>query len=210
VENYFVPITSEKMNAFQNKVDPSIFEIPPLGRHYSELWQEEDVELDAAENQQQKYLDVTLNLIVAAESLETHGLTQRLLSLFIDEKKKRDYTQEDPSSDHNANVAINTNDYSPYSLRTFEEKVLKELKNLGVLGNIEAELADDEICKEIKNLQEQLRQTIKKNEEVREEILTKVRWNLSEEKNIQRRWQEVKQIEKEYKTWRRKRQKSSN
>lgn len=57
-----------------------------------------DVELDAAEYQQQKYLHLTLNLRVPAESLETHGLSQR------------DYTQENPSHEHNVNVAIYSND----------------------------------------------------------------------------------------------------
>lgn len=209
VETYFVPITQEKLNilAPKNIKPESILEIPSVGRHYSEQWNEEDAQLfyDSDGDRPRKKSNVLkfddlLNLDSSAETIESHSLTQRLLSSLFEEKRKKEYVggHEDPYDMQEPNIG--SHDYTPHALQYFEDKVIKELKALGIVTTeLDVKNKHDEICVEIQNVQDQLKELHAKNEETRANLYNKVKDVLGLEKKMQKRWQDVKQIDKEYK-----------
>eukprot|EP01080_Neovahlkampfia_damariscottae_P003447 gene3447-6096_t len=235
IETYFVPITSiEKLNYLQPKAIDLNFEIPPLGKHYSEDWMDEDSEM-YHENENKKKIknkkinsmgeikSDELNLEIASESLESNNLIQRLLSTLIDENnikgssssRKRtklkkiddDFLNEDVDND---DISISTNDYTPKALKYFGDKMWNELKGLGISSSpslmneqrnqhqiLSSE--NDEISKEIKLLQDRLKEQHSRNEEKKLKVLKITKDSIQIERKIQKKFQEYKQIDKEYK-----------
>lgn len=186
IESYFVPI-QDKLHLLQPKpMKPeNIYEIGPLGVHYSEQWNQEDFKDENLYDN-----STSINLERSAETLENYSLTQRLLCCFLEEKEN---TYQD---DQIQEIIVQQKDYSSHAIQTFEEKVLKELRGLGIIQDIPTK--QDEITVQMKELQDKLREIHHKNEEKRAEILKRVKENLNQEKKIQKRWTELKQLEKEY------------
>lgn len=186
IEAYFVPF-QDKLHLLQPKpMKPdNLYEIGPLGIHYSEQWNQEDFKEESLFDHSN-----SINLERSGETLENYSLTQRLLCCFLEEKEN---TYQD---DQIQEIIVQQKDYSSHALQSFEEKVLKELKSLGIIQDLPQK--QDEITIQMKELQDKLKEIHQKNEDKKAEILKRVKENLNHEKKIQKRWEELKQVEKEY------------
>ena len=133
-----------------------------------------------------------------------------------------DFLNEDIENEDD--ISISTNDYTPKAFKFFEDKMWNELKNLGIsstplsssnimdpningfngssssAGNRNQILnsENDEISNEIKILQERLKEQHERNEEKKLKIFKITKDSIQNERKIQKKFQEYKQIDKEY------------
>jgi hypothetical protein len=160
-----------------------------------------------------------LNIEIASESIESNSLIQRLLSTLIDEnniksssagysarkRTKLKKVEEELEEFENEDISISTNDYTPQALKFFEDKMWNELRNLGISTSMiqekkkETFIENDEISNEIKLLQERLKEQHSRNEEKKLKIFKIAKDSIQQERKIQKKYQEYKQFDKEYK-----------
>jgi hypothetical protein len=159
-----------------------------------------------------------LNIEIASESIESNSLIQRLLSTLIDEnnikggqygsgrkRTKLKKVEEEFEELENEDISISTNDYTPQALKFFEDKMWNELRNLGISTSMVQEkkketfIENDEISNEIKLLQDRLKEQHSRNEEKKLKIFKIAKDSIQNERKIQKKYQEYKQFDKEYK-----------
>lgn len=105
---------------------------------------------------QVEQLDADVDVEAASEAFETHNLTQRILSMFIEEKDfpsatpiskkgkkgrpKLQKSSDDLYQDTDGEIqttSTTTMDYNPAAIAAFEENLLQELRNLEIIGKDE-------------------------------------------------------------------------
>ncbi|KAF9521157.1 hypothetical protein BS47DRAFT_1357078 [Hydnum rufescens UP504] len=143
--------------------DTELFRVPKLGRHYSEVWEEETAPPSHYQALRQS-------------TLLTKGLgplTERVISALLSvpgqpPPKKGDDDNPAP------NASGTTTQLAPVSFHDMETRLKIELRACGLLGTEEpnfAESYDDDIASEIRRLQAELR-SVKRVNDARKERLT--------------------------------------
>lgn len=174
VEPYAKDITKDNIKDLEDMImscenDIRGVSIPPLGRHYSTTWAEEDL------NQSSVTSDKAEIMMKRAASLceRTPGpLVQRLVSALM----------EEPSNDSYSNKLDSDSDSYSYLSKVplfhttacFERRLKRELEAVGFLDGNENE-DSDEIMAEIKKCQEELQIVAAQNKEQLEQLIVKAK-----------------------------------
>lgn len=97
-------------------------------------------------------------------------------------------------------------DYAPQYISVFEEKLLHEIKSIGILPQQqqlnpqlwvdEESREDDDICAEIRTLQNKLREQMQRTNDIRMKILKRVKSQLHEEKDIEKKISQFAELER--------------
>ncbi|KAK7788723.1 hypothetical protein R5R35_011013 [Gryllus longicercus] len=146
--------------------------IPPLGRHYSRRWADEDMKSEQEEGRSdargqnkgnQLEAQTLLKKGEKASEVSSGPLTQRLVSTLIEENVKLNCTEKlDSKSSGGENVTPRSGLFRTFITNNtvnFDRKVRKELEDQGILENNDQpkeSCVDDEILQEIKRCQTEL------------------------------------------------------
>jgi len=172
MEFYFAPFTENDLKyiaPLNPDSDESITHIPPLGRHYREIWAEEDNE------DPERFAEIASEI---SEDMDTYkpiscgDLTSRLLSALIEENvipNTAELQKEFPIIKENGSVADPaflsnlgaqpqkevppgeqgfpletppTYDYSYHGMLTLEERIKLELRSIGLLDDEDLEISN--------------------------------------------------------------------
>lgn len=161
IDPFFRPFTEEDLGWLRDRGDRlGPFIIPPLGTHYSDLWNEPTEESASPKvDTSQKAKDSAENMTddnIPLDAVSCGPLTSRLLSAFIKEddaspvKEESDGTDKDKAS----RIGVFRMDYTE-----LEEKLNDELRFIGLLDSTPidwTQTADDEISAKLRSLQGQL------------------------------------------------------
>ncbi|KAM3582544.1 Transcriptional regulator [Umbelopsis sp. WA50703] len=219
VEPYFNPLTEEDRRFLLPKEDdPDAHTIPPLGRHYIEMWAENEQslvpsissprspayysptrhsvrDLNLSKPEPPHYIFSEKNLNeqhLSIEDLSCGALTERLISSMLKEDPAKDTLEslemDDSSTEGGQNDMFDSVDETddetwsdvleqpPEEITNFEEKLQRELRYIGLLGDDEFDLSnreDDEVCAELRRLSRELKDQLKLNNE-RKAVLASV------------------------------------
>ncbi|CAK1555662.1 unnamed protein product [Leptosia nina] len=172
VDPYCAPVTMDDIKFLDSLLAQSsnttLPPIPPLGRHYSEVWADEHISEDQnASNPNKKTggtadtTNIKKKLEKSSENMITGPLTQRLVSALMEENVMP-YEIPDIKS---KNYAATKNSYK--NSLTLEKCLRKELVEQGILDPEDlpplTNPADDEILAEIKKCQTELTAVRKEN-----------------------------------------------
>ncbi|KAF9429560.1 Transcriptional regulator [Entomortierella beljakovae] len=168
--------------------------IPPLGRHYLDVWAEEDRALLPFDGFESRRSSVDLpkdpalsrNTVynqpfelteenIDQDEVSCGPLTERIICSLIAEdvvepnEIKQDEEQETPSTSTETANQSNTRNYAE-----LEERIKRELRYIGLLGNEEIDWdarEDDEISITLRSLQKELRDVMKVNKSRKQRLL---------------------------------------
>jgi hypothetical protein len=102
---------------------------------------------------------------------------------------------------------VGTNDYEETPMDLFEERLVSELKNIGVLDEYvdcktvigaPSHRQDDEISAELRILQGQLREKMKPTNEIKQRVMEQIRSDLDDERRREKKDEEMRAIEREW------------
>jgi transketolase len=105
------------------------------------------------------------------------------------------------------NISVSSSDYDEGAMDLFEDRLVSELKNIGVLDErfdsktvvgFPSRREDDEISAELRVLQAQLLERTQPTNEIKRKIHSRVKKALKEERERERKDNEMKEIEKEW------------
>lgn len=113
------------------------------------------------------------------------------------------------------NGTVGTIDYEVGAMELFEERLVSELKNIGVLEDLDpttvigvpSQREDDEVSAELRTLQAQLRERMKPTNERKRKVLDHILRHIEEEQRNERRHEEMKAIELEWRRYKESQQK---
>jgi len=209
------------------KPDDPHFNRPLLGAHYTQVWAGEDGEYkrslsNLSNTRQSTRIAATKPSGVASpggpeeeeDDLVIGDLTQRILCALIEENLVISHppspdnemaSSESPSNNpENGDLvpAIPTSTYSKQAMLSLEDRIRLELRSIGLLDDMEgidpSEKEDDEVCAEIRNLQNLLRERMAANNERKAKMLEMVRARMHEQ-DIQKKQKQANSItEKSY------------
>ncbi|BFZ57802.1 Transcriptional regulator [Savitreella phatthalungensis] len=179
VEPYFRTLTEEDIGWLRDPGDQlTPFIIPPLGTHYLELWQDSlDSPPPRQDSGQAPREDAAaLNDENVQQDMVSAGpLTTRLLSALM----KEDDLQADEDADGESSVqdAVKGSRVPAVKLNygELEERVQGELTHIGLLegnGLDWSQTADDEISAELRQLQDDLKYQIARNNSMKRKLLS--------------------------------------
>ncbi|KAI7861651.1 histone acetyltransferases subunit 3-domain-containing protein [Spinellus fusiger] len=208
VEPCFRPLTEEDRNFLLEMGDTTApYLVPALGRHYQELWAEEEHplvpplsrshspgpvssnassrqgshdhlnETTSAPPEQLKYLADQCSITddhLHTQDLSCGSLTERLLSSLIREEiVDCVYDLQDNDEDplvgldlQSGKTVLEMSPYPPPDIVHFEERLRRELRYAGLLGDEDIHWntrEDDEICAELRKSGRELREQVKLN-----------------------------------------------
>ncbi|KAG0374462.1 Transcriptional regulator [Mortierella sp. AD032] len=196
MDPYFRPFTESDRSVLEeqpeiDQVTPLM--IPPLGRHYQEAWAEEDRSLlpfdgyESRRNSVDSIKEPTLsrNTVysqpfeltdenIDQDEVSCGPLTERIICSLISEEvaDAKDFAQEEEArgaSPSPAAAQSNTRNYAE-----LEERIKRELRYIGLLGNEEINWdarEDDEISITLRSLQKELRDVMKVNRTRKQKLL---------------------------------------
>lgn len=161
IEPFFRPLTEEDLGWLRDRGDQlAPFIIPPLGTHYSELWND-PVEDTPAPKQEltQKPLESAEHLNddnLQIDSVSCGPITSRVLSAFIkeDDSGTKGDEIEGPEKEKASRITAFRMDYAE-----LEDKMIGELNFIGLIDSNPidwSQTADDEISSNLRVLQGQL------------------------------------------------------
>ena len=188
VEPYCADITADDIKTLEeslsSKVDASeYFKLPPLGRHYSEIWAKEDF----VEEQQQSakidkkrtaplsndsvdttFLNIELLNTAADETCPYGSFTQRLVSALVDENIMAPMTENElkdvvkVEEDYKAEPKVGGKKVATVpNAKSLENAIREELFTLGLIDSTNDDDvdydADDEILSELRKYQSELK-----------------------------------------------------
>lgn len=174
VEPYCAPVTLDDIKFLESLLtqssNTSLPPIPPLGRHYSEVWADEHLAEDQNASTPGKIKSCNFSpdssslrkkMEKSSENMITGPLTQRLVSALMEENAM-------PYEVPDIKIKQNTNTKSSYkNSLTLEKCLRKELVEQGILDPEDlpplTNPADDEILAEIKKCQTELTAVRKEN-----------------------------------------------
>ena len=145
--------------------------IPPLGKHYSQQWAEEDGRHYALIEEGVSNPGLAMNLeytelddIIFEGSISVGSLTERLLSCFVREGVVPDLKTGDFEDDGLATAKWKPHSRSANDLLYFEEKLKVELMHVGLWQSDEPlVVGNDDIVATLKQKQEELSKVLKVN-----------------------------------------------
>ncbi|KAG0258488.1 Transcriptional regulator [Mortierella polycephala] len=194
MEPYFRPFTESDRTVLEedgDQVTPLL--IPPLGKHYLDAWTEEDRLLlpldgfDSRRNSVDSNKDPTSsrNIVnsqpfeltdenIDQDEVSCGPLTERIICSLISEEvvdSKELKQDEDVSAPSPSPAALQSNARNYAEL---EERIKRELRYIGLLGNDEINWdarEDDEISITLRSLQKELREVMKVNKSRKQRLL---------------------------------------
>eukprot|EP00761_Pharyngomonas_kirbyi_P010447 gb/GECH01010467.1/.p1 GENE.gb/GECH01010467.1/~~gb/GECH01010467.1/.p1 ORF type:complete len:672 (+),score=231.01 gb/GECH01010467.1/:1-2016(+) len=216
---YFEPITPkllERLEPQESEEKDPAFNIPPLGRHYKDIWATEDSNMfnegdstalkspqlheennwgntdrkqDEADDslgdslkrmceEQTTLMNNTIDVKEASDVFNDHSLSQRLLSALVEEPSAHNVNSlngNDNDSQDLQSTLVSMEDYKELEMLSLEERLVKELKDIGVLNEEDKvsdidDREDDEICAHIRSLQSELRGCVSENNKLKRVI----------------------------------------
>ncbi|XP_067005455.2 transcriptional adapter 3-B isoform X2 [Anabrus simplex] len=157
VEPYCADTTPDDIRLLEDLLlehanDSEYQKIPPLGRHYSLRWAEED-NIDEKSNKS----DLSKKSDKSNEGVTTGPLSQRLISALMEENiVPADMVCR---GEENRTPLELFKNFSVSNSASFERRVRKELEEQGILDteDVSSDRADDEILQELKRCQAELK-----------------------------------------------------
>ncbi|KAF9363426.1 Transcriptional regulator [Mortierella sp. NVP85] len=193
MEPYFRPFTESDRAILEednDQVTPLL--IPPLGRHYLETWAEEDRALMPYDGYESRRSSVDLvkenapsrNTVynqpfeltdenIEQDEVSCGPLTERIICSLIagEVAEAKELKQDD---DQAAGPAASGVQPGPKNYAELEERMKRELRYVGILGNEEIDWdarEDDEISITLRSLQKELREVMKVNKARKQRLL---------------------------------------
>ncbi|KAK3828845.1 MAG: histone acetyltransferases subunit 3-domain-containing protein [Benniella sp.] len=193
MEPYFRPFTESDRTILEednDQVTPLL--IPPLGRHYLEAWAEEDRALMPYDGYESRRSSVDLvkenapsrNTVhnqpfeltdenIEQDEVSCGPLTERIICSLIagEVAEAKELKQDD---DQAAGLAASGIQPGPKNYAELEERMKRELRYVGILGNEEIDWdarEDDEISITLRSLQKELREVMKVNKARKQRLL---------------------------------------
>ncbi|KAF9189449.1 Transcriptional regulator [Haplosporangium sp. Z 767] len=194
MEPYFRPFTESDRTVLEedgDQVTPLL--IPPLGKHYLDAWAEEDRLLlpldgfDSRRNSVDSNKDPTpsRNTVnsqpfeltdenIDQDEVSCGPLTERIICSLISEEvvDPKELNQDDDASAPSPSPAAPQSNARNYA--ELEERIKRELRYIGLLGNDEINWdarEDDEISITLRSLQKELREVMKVNRSRKQRLL---------------------------------------
>lgn len=167
--------------------------IPPLGKHYSHT----DSSMEPVPEKEPEEEEKNENKVSCRD------LTQRVLASLLEVENNGDDPMIDTSEISRTSLPLEvppTSDYSTVRMDSLEERVRMELMCIGLLDedmNL-ARREDDEICSEIRLLQQQLRDRIKSNNERRLALYNKALQSIKDNRPTIKKFAEFRCVEQIY------------
>ncbi|KAL9547089.1 hypothetical protein MBANPS3_006337 [Mucor bainieri] len=204
IDPHFRPLAEEDRSFLLPKEDDDKFyTIPPLGRHYTDVWSEDDIPamsrshspMSSSSRQGShdhvKYLTHPLtDDHLFKGDISCGRLTERLLSSLVADEGIMIHDEEDDQDDVISSELPNTNkDYHhsrsieevssspPDDIALFEERLKTELRYAGLFGEDDVDWSareDDEICAELRSAARELKEQYTTNEYRKKRLLNVV------------------------------------
>ncbi|CAO3626984.1 unnamed protein product [Mucor fragilis] len=204
IDPHFRPLAEEDRSFLLPKEDDDKFyTIPPLGRHYTDVWSEDDIPamsrshspMSSSSRQSShdhvKYLTHPLtDDHLFKGDISCGRLTERLLSSLVTDEGIMIYDEDDDPDDVLSNDLLNTTkDYHhkrsieemssipPDDIALFEERLKTELRYAGLFGEDDVDWSareDDEICAELRLSARELKDQYTTNEYRKKRLLNVV------------------------------------
>lgn len=173
LEPYFRPLTEEDRNFLLPKEEEQHYTIPPLGRHYLDVWNEEDLPINHHHHQPTMSMlnqPITDNDLIR-QDITCGPITERLLSSLIIQHEEEMIGEDDDDivdSEEDLIAKIEEDD-----IEEFEERLKSELVYIGLLNEEEDwnYKEDDEICAELRATIRELKEQFSINEERKKKLL---------------------------------------
>ncbi|KAK9712830.1 Transcriptional regulator, variant 2 [Basidiobolus ranarum] len=211
IESFFRPITEEDIAFLEERGDETEpYIVPPLGRNYLEAWAEEERKLvpqfDDIPQTPTKYdhMDVVRrddSSEFSVEDLACGPLTERIICALIQENliNPQEYLNDEDSDSNTEDIP--QNEIYSSELADMEERLKRELRYIGILGDEDIDWnarEDDEISSNLRNLQKELRDQVKVNNLRKEKLLGISTEHLACQEYLQILEELDKQIEQSY------------
>ncbi|KAL7320010.1 Transcriptional regulator [Mucor circinelloides] len=204
IDPHFRPLAEEDRSFLMPKEDDDKFyTIPPLGRHYTDVWSEDDIPamsrshspMSSSSRQGSydhvKYLTHPLtDDHLFKGDISCGKLTERLLSSLVADEGIMIHDEEDDQDDILSDDLLNTTkDYHhnrsieemssipPDDIALFEERLKTELRYAGLFGEDDVDCnarEDDEICAELRLAARELKEQYTTNEYRKKRLLNVV------------------------------------
>eukprot|EP01130_Rhizamoeba_saxonica_P010524 TRINITY_DN4315_c0_g1_i5.p1 TRINITY_DN4315_c0_g1~~TRINITY_DN4315_c0_g1_i5.p1 ORF type:complete len:388 (-),score=108.48 TRINITY_DN4315_c0_g1_i5:77-1240(-) len=164
MEKYFCNITEEDIefcspDNYTNIKDSPLLDIPELGKHYSLIWEDEGYSLER--NSRRTRSGNTTYVPHAQEPIACLDITARLLSALVEDGAPSVKDSRRGKRNRSSKAPIITSD--PKTLAKIEQNLRNQLKSFQLINdsmsfNIPEKRAEesDQLCVELKNLQEEL------------------------------------------------------
>ncbi|KAK9763489.1 Transcriptional regulator [Basidiobolus ranarum] len=208
IESFFRPITEQDISFLAEKGDESEpYIIPPLGKHYLDVWTEEEAKLvprfDDIHPTSIKLnsKNIPKNEDASVENLECGPFTERIVCALLQENSinSGDW-MEDEDSESNTEDTLQS-DAFPTQLVNMEERLKMELRYIGILGDEDINWKsreDDEISSTLRTMQKELRDQSKTNLFRKEKLSAISIENLAYQEYLQILEELDKQVEQSY------------
>ncbi|KAI9143297.1 histone acetyltransferases subunit 3-domain-containing protein, partial [Paraphysoderma sedebokerense] len=174
VENYIRPLTEDDLRYLQKEDDdPRSYIIPPLGRHYREVWTEEERALFGSEssNRYSKYPTPKPtwpdDVVTISPEMCAGPLTERLISSLLNDDRDKGKIEDGDVRDISGSGGDENSGPLRFDLgvnrdvESLEDRIKRELRNIGLLADGEPNFKDrqdDELCVTLRKLQADLRE----------------------------------------------------
>ncbi|KAI7879792.1 hypothetical protein K492DRAFT_130956 [Lichtheimia hyalospora FSU 10163] len=163
MEPYFRQLTEDDRRFLMKKDEEveSTFQVPPLGKHYLEQWNEEDrIATEISSRHSSRTSDIL-------DDGSQQGLLERLLSSLIPEHEEEQQQQQQQHSNEDPDAIISH--YEQPETPSFEDRLRQEMQYIGILSDDVDEhnwnaREDDDISAEIRRLGRELKEQINTND----------------------------------------------
>lgn len=187
IDPYFRPLTEDDRNFLLPKEDQEkYYTIPPLGRHYLDVWLEEELPMNHHMKPPQQSVTMMNQPItdhdLIRQDVTCGPITERLLSSLIvqdqDVKEDEEEEEEEEEEEDDDDDIVDNEEEVVADIHQFEERLKRELEYVG-LFNEEEDVdwnykEDDEICTELRATARELREQFTINEERKKRLLSVV------------------------------------
>ncbi|KAJ3293065.1 Transcriptional regulator [Borealophlyctis nickersoniae] len=184
-DQFFRNLTEEDLRFLDEKVGDEVtpYIVPALGKHYIEQWNEEDSfgeTLTYPAHTQNDYLDYDEAMRDGEPSIGP--LAERIISALLAEQilQKVDYTGDIGRLGENARLRTKAD------VMDLEERMRQELRHIGLIDEDDdsEDIDDDEICRELRAKQAELRELVQTNAKRKQQLKERaVKWMAWQEYN---------------------------
>ncbi|RKP36676.1 histone acetyltransferases subunit 3-domain-containing protein, partial [Dimargaris cristalligena] len=213
VEPYFRPLTDNDLLFLQEEADNvTPYLTPHLGRHYTQVWAEEDQKLFPNDRPpvppEGKPIHDFLNEHLVDDEVGCGPLTDRIVNALIQDKiiePPEDYPDDDGADPDLGSVKSESGlglfSGGAVEIAGLEERLARELRYIGLLGDTDVDWAareDDEVSAVLRHAQRQLREQAEINHQRKARLLDVVRDHLAYQEYRQIVDELDKQVEQSY------------
>ncbi|KAI8380673.1 histone acetyltransferases subunit 3-domain-containing protein [Blakeslea trispora] len=184
MDPHFRPLTEEDCAFLMaTEQDPKWYDIPPLGRHYTEVWSMENTESRSPHSL--KYIHPLADRQLFRQDASCGLLTERVLSSLVkeptstindEEEDQEDQEEDDEGEDEEEEEEEDDEEEENHASdkAEFEERLKQELHYIGLLTEEDIEWdfkEDDEICAELRMVARELKEQHSMNEYRKKKLL---------------------------------------